>query len=150
MNRGPKIERPRKKYCRALEKIKGMANFRMHDFAEPNFKTLRVCDLDGITGLELGDYLIKTEQITPTRIMYKFYEIIYKTNKRLTVNLFDDDPQFNARRGRPIKLAFKGDHVCGLHLAFWNYCKKKYVNNNIDTWLNATKQFMNTEIIANQ
>ena len=116
-----------------------MVNFRMPNFAAPNFETQRVCDLDGISTLEVGDYLINTIQLSETTTQIKFYEIIRKTNKRLIINLFDDDPQFTARRGRPIQLSFQGDNFGGLHLAFWNYCKKNYLDNNVINWLETFK-----------
>ena len=127
-----------------------MGNFRMHDFAAPTFETQRVIDLDGINDLEVGDYLINTIQLTETTTQLKFYEIIRKTNKRLIINLFDDDPQFNARRGRPIKLSFQGDNLGGLHLSFWRYCKKNYVDNNVNEWYNTAYRIINAETVANQ
>ena len=126
-----------------------MGNFRMHDFAAPTFETQRVCDLDGISTLEVGDYLINTIQLSETTTQLKFYEIIRKTNKRLIVDLFDDDPQFIERKGKPIQLSFQGDNFGGLHLGFWNYCKKNYVDININEWYETAYKIINAETITN-
>jgi len=114
-----------------------MVNFRVNDFATLNFERLRLGDLDDINDLEVGDYLTHAIPGGPVgeTTIYKCYEIIHKTNKRLTINLFEDDLQFNARRGKPVKLSFQGDNVKGLRLWFWYYCKKNYIDTNINEWV---------------
>ena len=127
-----------------------MNNFKLFNIAAPDLETLRVCDLDGISSLEVGDYLINTIQLSNTLSYIAFYQISRKTNKRLFVDLFHSDPQFIERKGKPIQLSFQGDNFGGLHLAFWNYCKKNYVDNKIGEWGNNTLKILNNEIITDQ